>query len=419
MTESKSHKANIAILGGGFAGLSAARVFGDEHSVTLVDKDSYFEWTPNIHELLSDVKTVDNLTLDYQNLLSGEGHRFLRDHVVKVNPNTNTVHYQSGLCETYDAIILSIGHKVEHYKIDGAKQHTLPFKKLDDAIALKQKIDATLSANSATGNETTITVAGGGFTGIEILGELHRAYHSRQRINFQLIEKQPSFLSKKHQEVSDSIIELCATNGIDLFLGSAIKSFSEGQIHLNHDKDLKSDITVWAAGTSASTLSDSDAFIKSSAGVATNGFLQAMQQNGQILDRIFIAGDYADTNGNQAKQAYHALSMGELAAKNCILSLKEKPLEKFRPQTEISLLSFGHLNTYALTPYGSASSPLLAAAKESVFQLQMANLCRGLPINDQVSSIIQRHLGSVTKLALPQLRLLTPKSVFAKSKLFF
>jgi len=422
---SNTSKAKIAILGGGFAGVSAARVFNDNYSVTLVDKDSHFEWSPNIHELLSDIKNIDNLTLSYQSLLTCSKHRFMQDEVSEVNPETNTVKYQSGLSETYDAIILCLGHKTEHYGIDGAKEQTLPFKRIDDAVALKQRLEKVLSENTSNQRNTTISVVGGGFTGLEVLGELHRKYQSQPGIRFQLIEKQPFLLNGKFKEVGNSISQLCDTNGIDLYLDSEIARFNPGKIRLTNGQTLESDLTIWTAGTSSEALvnSDSSAFIKSSSGLSTNDFLQAKRTgnglDGQSYEKVFIAGDLANTDTNQAKQAYHALNMGELAAKNCISSFEDSPLERYRPQAEFSLLSFGSMNTYALTPYGCASSPLLAAAKESVFQLQMANLSRGLPMNDQVSSILQRNITSITKLALPQLRFFTPKNLFEKSNFFF
>ena len=347
--ESGTDKAKIAIIGGGFAGVSAARVFDNQYSVTLIDKDSHFEWSPNIHELLSDVKTVDNLTLSYESLLSCSQHRFWQDEVSEVNPQTNTIKYQSGLSEDYDAIIICIGHKTEYYGVDGAKEHTIPFKRLDDVVALKQRLETILSENTAKATDTTISVVGGGFTGLEVLGELHRKYQSRPDVNLRLIEQQPALFNARYRDVGNSITELCATNGIDLYLNSTIEVVKEGEIRLNNNEVLKSDITIWTAGTSSQRLADSGMFISSSTGISTNEFLQARCSSGQSFEQVFIAGDLANTQSKQAKQAYHALNMGEMAARNCISSLENRSLERYQPQVELSLLSFGSLNTYALT----------------------------------------------------------------------
>ena len=41
----------IAIVGGNFAGLTAAIKLSPRHAVTVVDPSRHFEWTPNIHEI--------------------------------------------------------------------------------------------------------------------------------------------------------------------------------------------------------------------------------------------------------------------------------------------------------------------------------------------------------------------------------
>jgi NADH dehydrogenase len=48
MTEKRQR---IAIVGGNFAGLTAAIKLSPRHAVTLIDPSRHFEWTPNIHEI--------------------------------------------------------------------------------------------------------------------------------------------------------------------------------------------------------------------------------------------------------------------------------------------------------------------------------------------------------------------------------
>ena len=46
----------IVVVGANFAGLKAAQTLGRDHKVTVVDPSPFFEWLPNIHELISAVK---------------------------------------------------------------------------------------------------------------------------------------------------------------------------------------------------------------------------------------------------------------------------------------------------------------------------------------------------------------------------
>lgn len=408
------NRPKIAILGGGFAGISAAKSFSNEYEVALVDKRSSFEWTPNIHELLSDVKSPSELAIPYRALVESNGQRFLQKEVRKVNVKNCEVQYDSGLIEMYDAIILALGHQPEHYGIRGAKANTHPFKTIKDVLQIKQLIEGSLS-NSAT----SVTVVGGGFTGLEVIGELLRTYKDNQKLTIQLVEKEQRLLGKRENKVSDSIINLCEKNGVKVYLDSEISSFTKDKIHFagNHRQSLKSDINIWTAGTSCSPFTGIKSLTGTASGSFANQYLQAHDANDDVINNIFIAGDLASVDKPQAKQAYHALKMGHIAAENCMRLLEKRPLKRYSAQPEFALLSFGDLNTYAVSPFVAGSSPVLAAAKESVFQLQMANLSRGLPIHDQLGEIYQRYLAGVKNLALPQMKNFNPINILTQSRL--
>ncbi|NIV46755.1 MAG: FAD-dependent oxidoreductase, partial [Gammaproteobacteria bacterium] len=53
MKQSPTRRKRVVILGGGFAGLAAAlELRPDRYEVTLIDRSRWFEFLPNIHELL-------------------------------------------------------------------------------------------------------------------------------------------------------------------------------------------------------------------------------------------------------------------------------------------------------------------------------------------------------------------------------
>ena len=76
----------IVIVGGNFAGLTAAIKLPRRHAVTVIDPSKHFEWMPNIHEILSSVKTPQGLRLDRAAIVEQAGHRFLRDRVTVLEP---------------------------------------------------------------------------------------------------------------------------------------------------------------------------------------------------------------------------------------------------------------------------------------------------------------------------------------------
>lgn len=90
----RGKRKRVLILGGGLAGLGAARALRcDRHEVTLVDRGRCFEFLPNVHELLSGVKTPDLLRLPLDRNLRRAGHKFVRDTVTRIDPVERTVRH--------------------------------------------------------------------------------------------------------------------------------------------------------------------------------------------------------------------------------------------------------------------------------------------------------------------------------------
>ncbi|NIV47424.1 MAG: pyridine nucleotide-disulfide oxidoreductase, partial [Gammaproteobacteria bacterium] len=54
--------------------------------VTLIDRSRWFEFLPNIHELLSGVKTPELLRLPLDRNVRRAGHTFVRDTVTEIDP---------------------------------------------------------------------------------------------------------------------------------------------------------------------------------------------------------------------------------------------------------------------------------------------------------------------------------------------
>jgi NADH dehydrogenase len=75
-----------------------------------------------------------------------------------------------------------------------------------------------------------------------------------------------------------------------------------------------------------------------------------------------------------AKQAYYAMQMGQFAAVNAVRLLAGRRLREFIPVPKPMLVAFGDLDTFLVSGRSVIASPTLAAAKEAVFQLTMAQI---------------------------------------------
>ena len=74
----------VVIVGGNFAGLKTALNLPQKFNVTLIDKHPWFEFRPNIHELVSGIKTPAMLRFAIKAFVKRMGHGFLSGAVTQI-----------------------------------------------------------------------------------------------------------------------------------------------------------------------------------------------------------------------------------------------------------------------------------------------------------------------------------------------
>jgi NADH dehydrogenase len=169
MPSRPSERARVVILGGGFAGLSAAlELRPDRHEVTLIDRNRWFEFLPNIHELLSGVKTPELLRLPLDRTLKRAGHRFVRDTVTGIDTEKRTVSTRRRDAIGYDALIVAFGGVDATRGVPGVAEHAMPFKSVDQC----HRIGKRLARLAERRKPAQVVIVGGGLEGVEALGEI-------------------------------------------------------------------------------------------------------------------------------------------------------------------------------------------------------------------------------------------------------
>ena len=138
MTEKRKR---IVIVGGNFAGLTAAIKLSRRHAVTVVDPSRHFEWAPGIHEILSSVKTPQGLRLDRAAIVKQAGHRFLRDRVTVLQPTQGRLATVGGHELEFDACIVAVGAQWNTHHVPGVARHAMPFRSVADGVAIEHRLD--------------------------------------------------------------------------------------------------------------------------------------------------------------------------------------------------------------------------------------------------------------------------------------
>ena len=175
----------ILILGGGFAGLYAARnlqrLMGKEAAIEVVNRENYFVFQPLLPEVaggaISAVNAVSPLRFLTRKI-------FIRKaEIDSINPEAQTVTVFQGVQRRptvleYDHLIIALGSGSDLSRTPGLNEHAFTMKTLSDARRLRAHVIERLEHADITRlpevkkGALTFTVIGGGFSGIETVGEI-------------------------------------------------------------------------------------------------------------------------------------------------------------------------------------------------------------------------------------------------------
>lgn len=384
----------IAIVGGNFAGLTAAIKLSSRHAVTVIDPTRHFEWVPNIHEIISSVKTPQGLRLNRAAIVKQAGHRFLRDRVTALQPAQRRLATAGGRELDFDACIVAVGALWNTHHIPGVTRYAMPFRNVADALAIEDRLHAL----AQQGKPLRIVIAGGGIAGIEALGEILRRHRDDARLSVEVVEAGVRLLPGLAATLDADLRRLCEPYAVTFRTATTIAAVSAKGVRLADGTRLRCDLTLWTAGLAPPALLHESGLARSRQPWAE--VHQTLQS--RHADNVFVVGDAAQLPQEVGKQAYNAIDMGALAAANVARMLGGRALKPFRPAPKPVLIAFGDLQTYLVAGRTVLASKVLAGAKEGVYQVFMSQMAP-----DGLSTTLPAAAGrlwqSWRQLALPQL----------------
>src|SRR6059058_5715470 len=132
---------HLIIVGGGFGGLSAARVLrGAAVRVTLIDKRNYHLFRPMLYQVATGLLSADEISGPLRSILScQENIDVLLDEVTGISPKQRIVHLKHRDL-AYDFLILATGIRYNNFGHDEWRPFAPGLESLDDADVIRSKI---------------------------------------------------------------------------------------------------------------------------------------------------------------------------------------------------------------------------------------------------------------------------------------
>lgn len=273
MSQSLSVK-KILILGGGFAGINILRkiqkLFKNNENVkiTLVSKDNFFLYTPMLPEVSCGILHPNDITIPIRRLCKQaefyQADVSLIDLKQQLVTITRTFDGKVHALE-YDYLVLALGGDTNFFGNDNIRTHSFVIKTVEDAIAIRtQVINMLENAAQTTDPEfqkklMTFVVAGGGFAGVETIGELNHFVKeavehfyptiSKDKINMILITAQSGILPEIGERLAVVAFQHLKEVGVKVITNARVVNADERYVELNSGERISSYTLIWTAGT--------------------------------------------------------------------------------------------------------------------------------------------------------------------------
>jgi NADH dehydrogenase len=341
--KNSQEKKNIVVLGAGFAGIRAALDLqgylhdSDQYEIILVDRRDYQTYYSGLYEAATtehaqvEAKTVKRtVTIPLSDVFGRGKVKIFKGYVERIDLENGQVVTDSRIIP-YDYLVGAMGSVADFYDIPNLDKYGFTLKSLDDAIMIRNRIeDLVIKKNSAN-----IIVGGGGFAGVEFVGELHNLLkhecevHQKDLNQFKItvVEGAKAFLPGLSDKVAAMVSARLGQMMVETKFSSLLTEAGKDYIVLNMKDRLDCDLLIWTGGVRAAKLpTDISLEHDKKDRVMVSEFL-----NLKYYHNVLVVGDNACfmdvvTNRAAAQTAQEAIRQGAHAAKNIFRMIKRKNL---------------------------------------------------------------------------------------------
>lgn len=267
-------KKRVVILGGGFAGLAAARqLTSPEFSITLVDRQNHHLFQPLLYQVAACGLSASEISQPIRAILARRKNvRVIMADVLGVDLTARTVRLDRGILP-YDILLVALGSRTSYFAHPEWEKLAPGLKTAVDALTIRNRVlqafeDAETTSNrAAIARLMTIVVIGGGPTGVELAGAFAELARSVLRRDFRhidprkarilLIEAAPRILHMLSEKLSQKALHQLESLGVEVLTGIKVEGITPHSLRLDTGEKIEAATIVWSAGVRASSIAES------------------------------------------------------------------------------------------------------------------------------------------------------------------
>lgn len=357
----------IVIAGAGFAGIRAALDLVKEVpncQITLIDSaashcfhaDLYEVGTAVLkHELKKDFSSLEGtVNIPLTTIFKNKKVSILVDQIEKIDLEKREIKGVKNTI-TFDFLILSLGSTTNYFGISGAQEYSHSFKCVEDALNVRDDIEELVFHSD---HQVQIAIAGGGFTGVELAGELVGYVKSLAKLNkkpvaqITILEASPTVLPGMPEWAEEKAATRLKKLGVKLHLSTPITKVNNHEIFSENQPLLSYDYLIWTTGVKGASLDGNIVGVE----ITKRGKLVTEADLSlKKYPNVFVIGDLAECmdmkrNCPMEATAWMGIAEGEWAAKNLAARLKGEPTTNFSNPSPTFVVPIGQ--KYAIADLG-------------------------------------------------------------------
>ncbi|MFE5307482.1 NAD(P)/FAD-dependent oxidoreductase [Isoptericola sp. NPDC056605] len=350
----------IVIVGGGYAGFTAARELEkglrrelrrEEVELVLVDPRPYMTYQPFLPEVVAGSVEARHAAVAHRGHLRRT--RLVDGSVVRVDHADRVVVVRPRSGEPYrlpyDTVVVTAGAVTRVFPVPGVAEHAIGMKHVEEAVAIRDRLLTSFdrAASLPRGPERerllTVTFVGGGFSGVEGFAELLSLAHDllprypeidAAELRFHLVELSDRILPEVTDRPGRWVVEQLERRGARVHLGTGLESAAGGVVRLSTGESFASGLLVWTAGNAANPVVATHTDLP----VDRRGYLVVRPDlrvgtDDAPVDDAWAAGDgaavpdlaVARPGALAVPNAQHAVRQGRRLARNLVASLHGRP----------------------------------------------------------------------------------------------
>lgn len=374
-------RTRVVIVGGGFAGVAATRelerIGGGDFDVTLVSLQNFMLFTPMLPEVAAGSLDARDVMQPLRARVRGRGRaaassNFELGEVTGIDlagravTVRHPVTHESRLVR-YDQLVLAVGATASTMGVPGVEKFTIALKTVSDAEIVRTRVvgalEAAAEATALLERDRLLrfAIVGGGFTGVELAGELQsfltsilRCYPQidPKQVEIVVVESGERLLDHLPAKFGRYAASKLRERGIVLRLKQDVGEIDDRGVHLKGAELLPSATVVWAAGVKPSPLVEQLGLKTTEHGAIETGADFAVVG----AAGVWALGDCAAVpkpgGGTYAPLAQNAIREGALLARNIVARTLGRATRSFRYRERGQMAALGNREAVIELPGG-------------------------------------------------------------------